>query len=148
MEQTIHGTCVAFGNDAALIRGDSGSGKSDLAYRFISLADPNCYLVSDDRVYLTAKEGNLIAHGPDNIKGLIELRGVGLIEVPYIDNANLQIVVDLVDFESVPRMQVPFEKSCLENLEGHILPHVKLHSFEPSAPLKLLSLIKQSAKRF
>ena len=36
--ELIYGTCVAWGNRAALLRGRSSSGKSDLALRFLALS--------------------------------------------------------------------------------------------------------------
>src|SRR5215470_7119252 len=60
--ELVHGTCVALGRGAALIRGPSGSGKSDLALRFLYLArrGPAALeapiLVADDQVRVT-REG-------------------------------------------------------------------------------------------
>ncbi len=142
--KTIHGTCVAWGHYAALIRGDSGSGKSDLAFRFAALQEGECNLVADDRVFLKYSDNKLIVSGPDSLKGLIELRGVGLVQIPYIESAELKLVIDLVDLEDVPRMQVPYESNCYQTVMGTSLPHAKLYSFEPSAPNKVLALIKQS----
>ena len=62
--ELVHGTCVALGRWAALFRGPSGSGKSDLALRFLFLArrgpaalDPPA-LVADDQVWLSATMAN------------------------------------------------------------------------------------------
>ena len=57
--ERIHGTCVALGPHAALIRGPSGSGKSDLALRFLALAaEPGLepLLVADDQVWIERRQ--------------------------------------------------------------------------------------------
>ena len=56
--ELIHGTCVAFGPYGALLRGASGSGKSDLALRFIALPPEGGYapmLVADSLQLATRK---------------------------------------------------------------------------------------------
>ena len=85
--ELFHGTCIALGRTAALLRGPSGSGKSDLALRFLFLArrGPAALeapiLVADDQVYLTRKSGRLLARAPESIRGRIEVRGVGIVDV-------------------------------------------------------------------
>ena len=48
MSVNIHATCVSLNSKGVLILGDSGSGKSDLALRLITLFSAK--LVSDDRI--------------------------------------------------------------------------------------------------
>ena len=77
--ELVHGTCVALGKRAALLRGPSGAGKSDLALRFLALPGDGEYLpllVADDQVFV-APNGNdeLIASSPQTIAGKIEVRG-------------------------------------------------------------------------
>src|SRR5262245_51558605 len=66
--ELVHGTCVALGRGAALLRGPPGSGKSDLALRFLYLArrGPAALeaplLVADDQVRL-ARAGAHSGHG-------------------------------------------------------------------------------------
>ena len=76
----IHGTCVAFGRAGVLIRGSSGSGKSDLALRLI---DNKAKLVSDDQVLAMEKNGKIVLSAPRSIAGKIEVRGVGIMDMQY-----------------------------------------------------------------
>ena len=78
--ETVHGTCVEIRGRAVLLRGPPGSGKSDLALRLIECG---ARLVADDRVVLHGEEGVLYAFTPPAIAGTIEVRGVGLLRVPF-----------------------------------------------------------------
>ena len=148
--ELVHGTCVALGQHAALLRGGSGSGKSDLALRFLALGpeqDVQPELVADDQVWVEAKgDGSLIASPPETIAGKIEVRGLGILELPHRRQARLILVADLVSADECPRMPPdPLERITLA---GVVLPVVKLAPFELSAPLKLklalLSAVSQS----
>ena len=106
--ELVHGTCVALGPHGALLRGGSGSGKSDLALRFLALEaeqDLQPRLVADDQVWVEAKgDGSLVASAPPTIAGKIEVRGLGILDLPHRPNARLILVADLVSAEEVPRM--------------------------------------------
>ncbi|MCS5606493.1 MAG: hypothetical protein NZ936_12970, partial [Alphaproteobacteria bacterium] len=43
-----HGTCISIDGAGVLLRGPSGSGKSDLALRLLYRKDLNVLLVADD----------------------------------------------------------------------------------------------------
>ena len=144
----IHGTAIAIEEKAALIRGASGSGKSDLAYRCIQFAktDPdikNCMLVTDDRAIITSENKSLLVEPPENISGKIELRGIGIIPIPYIKRAELKIVIDLVNSENVPRLQIPFNPESTTQILDQKIPNIKLSAKEPSAHLKVLYALGQ-----
>ncbi len=145
-DHSIHGTCVAFGNDGALIRGPSGVGKSDLAFRYANLPDADCQLVGDDRIFLKSINNKLIVSGAEKLQGLIEVRSVGIIPIEFKESAQLKLIIDLSGPEDAPRMQVPFDDNCYEDIMGYRLPCVKLYSFEPSAPYKVLALIRLAAQ--
>jgi serine kinase of HPr protein (carbohydrate metabolism regulator) len=133
----VHGTCVALGAHAVLLRGGSGAGKSDLALRFLSLPPEGleARLVADDQVAIEARSGRLMASPPASLAGKLEVRGVGIVEMPHLSEANLVLVVDLVEPKNVARM--PPEKSEIVSLAGVPLPLLRLAPFEASAPLKL-----------
>jgi HPr kinase/phosphorylase len=137
--ELVHGTCVALGRRGVLLRGSPGAGKSDLALRFMALPGDGALcpgLVADDQVYVAAnRDGTLTASVPPTIAGKIEVRGVGIMQVPFLPEAELVLVCDLVGGESVPRM--PPESAETMMIAGVPLPILRLAPFEASAPLKL-----------
>jgi len=137
-KQLVHGTCVAFGAHAALLRGSSGSGKSDLALRFLALpADGGMApcLVADDQVVVEAQAGGLVVSAPDTLAGKLEVRGLGIMTLPHVTQAKLVLIVDFVASDEVPRM--PPEPLPRVTLLGVSVPNLQLAPFEDSAPLKL-----------
>ena len=92
ISEQIHATAVELYGNAILLRGEPGSGKSDLAFRLIH---EGAKLISDDRVELTYKKSRVYAGSPENINGIIEVRGVGLLEVGFTGPTPVQFVVDL-----------------------------------------------------
>ncbi|GBE44711.1 HPr kinase/phosphorylase [bacterium BMS3Bbin10] len=140
-ELLVHGTCIAMSASGALLRGAPGSGKSDLALRFISLfgvADggiQGACLVADDQVLLSREGRGLVARSPETIAGRLEVRGVGIVEVPHCERTPLTLVVDLVAAGDVPRM--PPDPLPREDILGVQTPVVKLNPFEISSPVKL-----------
>jgi serine kinase of HPr protein (carbohydrate metabolism regulator) len=131
---------VALGRTAALLRGPSGSGKSDLALRFLFLArrGPAALeapiLVADDQVCLVRNDGRILAKSPDTIRGKMEVRGVGIVEVKSLMEAELALVVDLMPAAEIERLPEGNAKARLLGIE---LPLVGLFPWEASAPIKL-----------
>ncbi len=132
--QTIHATAVAIGNRCVLLRGPSGAGKSDLALRLI---DGGATLVADDQTELIREQGDLVARCPSAIAGKIEVRGVGILTLPYVSPATVSMVVNLVAPEEVERLP---ETACVELL-GEQVRLVSLAPFEASAPAKVRSAL-------
>lgn len=135
----VHGTTVALDGEGVLLRGPSGSGKSDLALRLI---DRGARLVADDQTELTCAAQRLIARAPRSITGRMEVRGVGILRVPAVPSAPLRLVVDLVAPDRVERLPEPQFCDYLQCS----LPLLTLAPFEASAPAKirlaLASLVK------
>lgn len=100
----VHATTVAlWGADGwrgALLRGPSGTGKSDLALR---LMGEGWRLVGDDYVHVFSSGGELHAAPAERIAGLIEARGVGLVTARYIPVVRVRLVVDCLQ-ETVERL--------------------------------------------
>lgn len=126
----IHASCVAIGADAILLRGPSGSGKSDLALRLIH---NGAALVADDQVRLRIQSGGLLASPPDTLAGLLEVRGVGILRTDYLPQAPVRLVVDLAERAMIERLP----DACVCVLEGITLPCIALHAFDASAVAKL-----------
>lgn len=138
-EALVHGTAVALGDRAALLRGPSGAGKSDLALRTLQLppggpAGGPLWLVADDQVLLTRAGDTLRAAAPARLAGLIEVRGLGILAMPHVPSARLVLLVDLVASGQAERLPDPWP---YEILAGVGLPVLKLPAFEASAPAKL-----------
>jgi len=91
-EANIHASCVAIGAKGVLIVGRSGAGKSDLA---LQLIDRGAVLVADDRTILYVAKGSLYARAPASIKGLLEIRGLGIIALPTRERVKIALVVKL-----------------------------------------------------
>lgn len=137
-DQLLHGTCVALGPVCALIRGPSGSGKSDLALRFLTSANTGPAprrLIADDQVRVTRAGDRLQASAPASIAGLIEVRGVGVVAMPSLESASLVLLADCVTPSDVPRL--PPKPLPREAVLGLPVARIALAPFEASAPDKL-----------
>jgi HPr kinase/phosphorylase len=128
--RTIHATTVAIDGRAIVLRGPSGSGKSDLALRLIA---DGADLVADDRTELTARDGALIATSPPKIAGLLEVRGVGVLSLPHRDGVPVALLADLDANQPPPRLPTP----DWETLNGIAVARIGLAPFEASASAKL-----------
>jgi serine kinase of HPr protein (carbohydrate metabolism regulator) len=147
--ELVHGTCVALGRRAALLRGPPGSGKSDLALRFlyVSRRGPAALeapvLVADDQVRLVNDGSRLLASPPETIRGRIEVRGVGIVAVKSIPEAELVLVVDLVEPAATERLPAWDARVALGGID---LPLLRLAPFENSAPIKLALALAHASR--
>jgi serine kinase of HPr protein (carbohydrate metabolism regulator) len=133
----VHATCVALRAgkrwQAVLLRGQSGAGKSDLALRLI---DAGGRLVADDQTHLARAGRALIATPPPALAGMIEARGVGIIELPrgqLLARAPVALLVDLVLPDQIERLPEPAH----ETLHEVELPRFRITPFEASSVAKL-----------
>ncbi len=132
--QRVHASCVEIGTFAVLLRGPSGSGKSDLALRLI---DQGARLVADDYVELSVRQGRLYAAPPETLAGKLEVRGVGVVNLNHVNRARVGLVCDLVQ-KTPARMPAP----ATVTLEEIALPLHTLAAFEASTPAKLRLLVR------
>jgi HPr kinase/phosphorylase len=77
----VHGTMVEVLGLGVLLRGRSGSGKSDLA---LGLVDRGHCLVADDLVEFAVNEGQLIGSCRAGCSGFIEIRGLGVVNLVHL----------------------------------------------------------------
>lgn len=131
----IHATCVArhtpHGLCAVILRGPSGSGKSDMALRMIHAEGAT--LVADDWVELTQTATGLLASPPTILEGLLEVRGLGLLKQPFVSGIPVKLIVDLVERADMPRLPEPDFEVIMESK----LPKMKISSFDSTSPLKI-----------
>jgi len=88
----LHATTVALNGAAVAITGRSGSGKSSLGLALMALG---CDLVADDRTIIRRVGDTVEADCPEAIRGLIEARGVGILNARSTGPARLAFVIDL-----------------------------------------------------
>ena len=141
--ERLHATAIAIGHRAIIIRGPSGSGKSDLALRCLSVpasqlvASP-ARLVADDQVLVTRDGLSLVVSAPPTLLGRLEVRGLGIVDVDPEQDAKVILIVDLVDNSQIERLPDPWPSA---ELLGLTLPRLCISAFEASAPLKLLAAL-------
>lgn len=131
----LHGTCVAIEDSGVLLCGASGSGKSDLGLRLIEAGGA---LIADDYTDVVNIDGCLVASAPTTIRGLVELRGLGVLRIPYRDSVRLVSVIDLVAPDRVERMPRAATLTVLDVM----LPLFRLAPFEASAVAKVRWIVR------
>ena len=88
----IQASAVAIEGRAIAIEGPAGSGKSSLA---LALIERGAVLIGDDGVKLVREADTVLASPPPNISGLLEVRGVGLVELATAPPTPLALILDL-----------------------------------------------------
>ena len=115
-------SCVSVSGRAVLIEGPPGSGKSSLA---LALVDRGAELVGDDAVSLEARAGRLWANPPPNIVGKLEIRNVGIVDLPAV-NAPVAMALRLD-----PDAERYVETAETALIEGLAIPMVRLWPGSP-----------------
>ena len=92
----LHGTCVDIKGSGVLIVGSSGAGKSSLAIGLIALG---AYLVADDQCEIENVNNGLIISKPASLPKSIEMRGIGLVSVPMVNQTYLKLIVNMDEVE-------------------------------------------------
>ena len=143
----IHATCLRLGRAGAAFRaprdagvlllGKSGAGKSDLALRLIALG---ATLVADDRTDLYVWRRTLYARPSARLAGLLEVRGVGILRLPYATKVRVALAVELGrDAARLPDHRRYRPPAALALPATAAPPVVKVAPFEASAPAKILA---------
>ena len=141
----VHGSCVklaaatvpfgTYGEGAVLLLGESGAGKSDVALRLIAAG---AKLIADDQTALFEEEGRVFAESPAHLRGMMEVRGVGILNVDSAARAPLVLAVRLLDNSEIARMPEPSVYALPAALQAAVNPPLlMLNAFEASAPAKI-----------
>ena len=138
--ETVHGSTVAIEGRAVLITGPSGAGKSDLALRLI---DRGFALVSDDQTIVRRVGERLLASAPPTIAGKLEIRGIGIVDMPAVDNVPVALIVELAgDIERLP------DDSRERALLGVSVPLISVDAMTASAASKVAVGLDRLGLRF
>ncbi|WP_138204686.1 HPr(Ser) kinase/phosphatase [Haloimpatiens lingqiaonensis] len=94
----VHGVLVDVYGIGILITGESGIGKSETALELIKRGHR---LVADDAVDIKAIDGKLKASSPFITQGMLEVRGMGIIDVPalyglssVLENKTIHLIIN------------------------------------------------------
>tara|TARA_R110000782_G_scaffold167129_9_gene259282 strand:- start:25556 stop:26056 length:501 start_codon:yes stop_codon:yes gene_type:complete len=129
----VHASSVAIDGYAVLIGGPSGAGKSDLALRLI---DRGALLISDDYTLVKAVGDDVIASAPPTIGERMEVRGLGVLPMPHVENVRVGLVVIAAGTgDDAPERYPVTPPLC--RLCGIDVPLLRLGLLEASAPIKL-----------
>jgi HPr kinase/phosphorylase len=142
---TIHASAVLVGARAVLIRGPSGAGKSRLALDLLDAARGGrlafARLIADDRAALEASHGRLLIRPASALAGLIEVRGLGIMRMPYEPVAVVGLVVDLAaDAERLPAAGA--RQTVIEGIE---IARVSVAPDAEALPVVLAALVMEPA---
>ena len=143
---SIHGVLVDVYGEGVLIMGDSGIGKSEAA---LELVRRGHRLVSDDVVILRkVSEITLVGSAPDITKHLIELRGIGIIDVKTLygvehvkETQSIDLVIKLEEWSR----EKDYDRMGLEEEYTEFLGNKVISHSIPIRPGRNLAVIIESA---
>jgi len=122
---TIHASAVLVGAFAVLIRGPSGAGKSQLAFALIEAARSGrlrfARLIADDRVLVETHHGRLLVRPAPTLAGLIEIRGIGIRQLPFEPMGVVSLVVDLAASDAA---RMPEPVTAITEINGILVPRL------------------------
>lgn len=103
-EDTMSGVLLDVFGKGVLLAGESGMGKSETALELIRRGH---VLIADDRVDVQHIHNKIFGHAPDIIKGMLEIRGIGIIDVEKMFGASalgertqVDLVIQLVQYNA------------------------------------------------
>ena len=126
----LHASCVQLGGVGVVLLGASGVGKSDLALRLI---DAGAQLVADDQLRVESGPSGLLGRPAETLAGLLEVRGLGIVRLPYCRVSPLGLAVELDVAAPVLRLPEPSSYTLL----GVGLRRLRLDPRQASAVAKI-----------
>ncbi len=143
---SVHGVLVDVYGEGVLITGESGIGKSEAA---LELVKRGHRLVSDDVVEIRkVSDDTLIGTAPDITRHLIELRGIGIVDVKMLfgvssvrETQSIDLVIRLEEWDKDKDYdRIGLEEEYTEYLGNKVV----CHSI-PIRPGRNLAIITESA---
>lgn len=145
----VHACLLEIYGIGVMLLGESGIGKSEISLELIKKGHR---LIADDRVSIAAVRGNLIGTCPETIYGMMEVRGIGIINVSRMFGINalakrkkIELVINLVSFKADEPMERIGMKTDRYEILGEFLPLVKL---PVSAARSMAEIIEAAVTNF
>ncbi len=142
----LHGVLTNVYGLGVLITGKAGIGKSECA---LELVKRGHMLVADDIVDIKKRSGRtLVGSGLEITRHLIEVRGVGIIDVKnlfgivnILDESHIEMVIKLEDWESVKKYERVGIDEYFADILGVSVPEVTI----PVGPGRNLAVLVETA---
>lgn len=126
----IHSTSVDIHGSGIMILGKPGMGKSSLA---LQLIDRGAHLVADDQTQLSYDKEKLVLQPPERLKGMLEVRGVGLCYFSFRKQTSLKLCVEICEEDMLERLPDPLFKEYYEIK----VPLLRIKKDDPLGPIKV-----------
>ena len=124
--ETIHASFVVINDVGVLIKGKSGIGKSEAV---LGIIQRNYTFVGDDSIEIYLNGNFLYGRASKITKDLLEVRGIGLINIPFIygkrsavNNARVDLIVELVEEKKDIQFDRLGNSSLKEKIFGKDVP--------------------------
>ncbi len=126
----VHASLLEIFSEGVLILGESGIGKSETTLELIKKGHQ---LVSDDRVEISLFKGELVGRAPELLVGMMEVRGIGIIDVPrmfginsLLDRINISFAIKLVHLDPEAPMERLGTSTQYYEILGKKIPYLTL----------------------
>lgn len=141
----IYGVMMNIFGKGVMITGKSGIGKSELA---LDLINRGHMLVSDDRIDISRVHKNIICKAPKVLKNMLEIRGLGVVDVTKLfgfnatlDKCQLDFIIQLANLDDVKEKDRLNPLNEKKDVLGLPIPMLTI----PITEGKSLSVIVESA---
>jgi len=121
-KELVSGTLMQINGKGVLIKGPSGIGKSEIA---LELMKKGYNLVSDDSVEVYLYDNRLVGKAPKLIRNMIEIRGVGILDVTQLfghgivsEQAQIDYVIELSKWDKKLTYERVGDNRLIENILG------------------------------
>ncbi|MCI1735017.1 MAG: HPr(Ser) kinase/phosphatase [Bacilli bacterium] len=127
---SLHACLLEIYGTGVLLLGESGIGKSEISLELIKKGHR---LIADDRVNVASVRGKLIGTCPESIRGMMEVRGIGIIDVARMfginalaDRTHIKLVISLVPFNKDEPMERVGMKTDRYEILDETIPLIQL----------------------
>lgn len=117
---TMHACLLDIFNTGVLLLGPSGIGKSEIS---MDLIKKGHLIVADDMVKISLIRNHLVGRAPESIEGMMEVRGIGIVDVSHIFGINSVKNRDTINLAIELK---PFAKNLKVDRIGMMTDHIEI----------------------